>query len=549
MKLKLGVRLSEVGVVLALLSVFFILCVSSIALKTKTYDEKSHYHYGRQMLELNSDRFDDSKMPFSVINVVVQSGIMGILKTLKILEILPSNARFKEHLRLQAARVGTILFALILAFFVYRWSRELYGVPAGIFSLFLVVFSPNIIAHARLVTTDIYASGMLTISTFYFWKFLKYHGWRNAGMSAVTLGLAQLAKYTSVFLYLIYLVIVLARYWKLVVDAVLNNKMIRLLKWGLVCCGYLVFFLSVSILVINTGFLFNKSFIPIGNYHFKSSLMKHAQAVPVVDKIPVPVPYPYLQGLDWIKYRDDSGKGYGNIYLFGKLRSRGDKFDGFKGYYLFASLFKVPIATQIILILALANYLRRWKSYAFREDEQFLLIPVIFFTVYFNLFINAQIGLRHFLVVFPLMAVFCGSFFRDWKGFEKKRKVAIGVLMTWLIVSVMSYYPHFLSYFNELVWNRTRSYKLLADSNIDWGQNGWYLKRWAKRNKDAQVHPQEPAVGKIVVSVNNLVGVFSPERYAWLRDNFEPFDHIAYSFLVYDVQENHLREALKESEP
>ena len=173
----------------------------------------------------------------------------------------------------------------------------------------------------------------------------------------------------------------------------------------------------------------------------------------------------------------------------------------------------------------------------------------LFFTIYLNLFINAHIGLRHFLVVFPLIAVFGGSYFRDWKDFGKRKKVAVGVLMTWLVVSVLSYYPHFLSYFNELVWNRTRGYKLLADSNIDWGQNGWYLKRWAERNIDAQVHPRGPAAGKIVVSVNNVVGLFDPEQYAWLRDNFEPVDHIAYSYLVYDVQENRLRKARKESKP
>ena len=547
MKLKLGDRHTEVFVVAALLSVFFILCVSSIALKTKTYDEPSHYRYGKQLLDLNSDRFDDSKMPFSVINAVARHGIMSALEILK---IQPTNAaEFQDHLSIQTARVGTILFALILAFFVYRWSRELYGFPAGVFSLFLLVFSPNIIAHARLVTTDIYAAGMVTISAFYFWKFLEHHGWKNAGLSAVTLGLAQLAKYTCVFLYPIFLLVVIVRYWKTDADAVLSNKMMGISKRVLVCGGYLLFFLSVSIAVINMGFLFNKTFTPLRDYQLKSNLMKHVQAIPVVDNLPVPVPYPYLEGLDWVKYRDDTGKGYGNIYLFGKLRTPGADFKGFKGYYLFASLFKIPIAVQIILILALTNYLRRRKRYAFREDEQFLLIPVIIFTLYLNLSINAQIGLRHVLVVFPLMAVFCGSLFRDWKDFGKRRKVAIGVLMTWLVVSVMSYYPHFLSYFNELVWNRTRSYKLLADSNIDWGQNGWYLKRWAERHKDAQVHPQGPAPGKIVVSVNDIVGVFDPDRYGWLRDNFEPVDHIAYSYLVYDVQENQLRKARKESEP
>jgi hypothetical protein len=40
----------------------------------------------------------------------------------------------------------------------------------------------------------------------------------------------------------------------------------------------------------------------------------------------------------------------------------------------------------------------------------------------------------------------------------------------------------------------------------------------------------------IVVGVNNLVGVFGkPEQYAWLRDNFEPLDMIARTYLIYNI--------------
>ena len=42
--------------------------------------------------------------------------------------------------------------------------------------------------------------------------------------------------------------------------------------------------------------------------------------------------------------------------------------------------------------------------------------------------------------------------------------------------------------------------------------------------------------GRIVVPVNALVGVNRPpEEYRWLREHFTPVDHIAYSYLVYDV--------------
>jgi len=50
------------------------------------------------------------------------------------------------------------------------------------------------------------------------------------------------------------------------------------------------------------------------------------------------------------------------------------------------------------------------------------------------------------------------------------------------------------------------------------------------------VDPRKPQAGRIIVPVNALVGVNrSPEEYRWLREHFTPVDHVAYSYLVYDV--------------
>ncbi|MBU1627740.1 hypothetical protein KKB18_10265 [bacterium] len=117
-----------------------------------------------------------------------------------------------------------------------------------------------------------------------------------------------------------------------------------------------------------------------------------------------------------------------------------------------------------------------------------------------------------------------------------KSKTTIAALMIYLVISVLSYFPHYISYFNELVWDRKQAYKILADSNIDWGQNGWYLKQYKEKHPDAIVEPLSPKSGKIVVGVNQLVGAtVDPERYRWLRENFKPANHIAYSYLVYEI--------------
>ncbi|MDX1968249.1 MAG: hypothetical protein SFV23_13820, partial [Planctomycetaceae bacterium] len=52
------------------------------------------------------------------------------------------------------ARWACIPFALIGGYFAYRWSKDLYGPAAGLFSLWLWTFEPNLLAHAELITPD-----------------------------------------------------------------------------------------------------------------------------------------------------------------------------------------------------------------------------------------------------------------------------------------------------------------------------------------------------------------------------------------------------------
>ena len=95
--------------------------------------------------------------------------------------------------------------------------------------------------------------------------------------------------------------------------------------------------------------------------------------------IPIPVPYPFLQGLDRISFRESTGFGYGKIYLLGQLRTGA----GFKGYYFAASLYKVPIATQLVIIGSLVFYfIDRQRRGPFFKNEIFLLAPAFFFAMY-----------------------------------------------------------------------------------------------------------------------------------------------------------------------
>jgi len=69
--------------------------------------------------------------------------------------------------------------------------------------------------------------------------------------------------------------------------------------------------------------------------------------------------------------------------------------------------------------------------------------------------------------------------------FLKLKCTILGILILWQAVSVISIYPHFLAYFNELAGGPNQGYVYTVDSNLDWGQDLKRLAQWADKNLPA----------------------------------------------------------------
>lgn len=521
--LSLTARKAQNSIVLLLLAFFFLFSALSVQGKAETYDEPKHYRYGSNILNGDSTRFDDSKMPFSAWNALPA----------KIAEIAP----FLDKLylsRLITARLMTTLFSLLIAYVVFIWSRELYGFVPALISLGLYILDPNIIAHSQLITTDIYAAGMVLFSSYWLWKFANTRKPLDGLLLAFTLGLAQLAKYTAISLYPLFAVALLVYDWSRLSEIYKSRKWqeLKSLLWQY--AKYVLVAVLMGILIINIGFLFNRTFIPLGDYAFRSELLNSIQSK--ISSV-IPVPYPYLEGLDWIIQRERSHSGFGPVYLLGETRYN----QGFHGYYFVAFLLKVPVATQIILLFALVVYF--WDASRRRnliKNEWFLLWPIFFYAIYFNFFYRAQIGIRYFLIVFPLLYIFAGGLFKNWASIDWRKKAAAFALGMYLILSVLSYYPYYLSYFNEIVWDRKMAYQYLADSNLDWGQDEFIVDDYLAEHPEVRKAPKRPRLlnetTRYYVQANPLVGVTEhPDAYRWLRENFEPIDAIAPSCLLFEI--------------
>ena len=506
---------------LLLLIVFVLISISSSAKVSLTLDEYLHYQYGLRVLNGDSTRLDDSSMPISALNAL----------PVNLASFLPEGLLKVVLGRFAVARLVTIIVSMLVAYLVFTWSRSLYGFIPAIFSLLLYVFDPNIIAHSQLVTTDLYILGAVCLTFYRLWLFANQRSLKNGLLFLLAFGISQVIKYTAIALFPLCLITLLIYDWHVFRDSFTATDKLKLFFKKYI--GYILAAIAATVLIINVGFLFNRTFTRFGDYQFRSTPFLVLQKFAVLRQVPVPVPYPYLDGLDWVINTEQSGNRYGNLYLLGQL----SKQKGFAGYYFIASLLKVPIASQIVVVTSLVVYLiSKERNRNFLRNEVFLLVPIVFYTIYFNFFFNTQIGIRYYLVMFPLLYVFSGCLFIGWQGFPILGKALSVVLVVYLVASVLSYFPYYIPYFNEIVWDKTQTYKYLSDSNLDWGQGQIYLDEYLSEHPDAVYSPDHIQAGTLVVGGSDLVGILeNPDRYAWLRNHFEPVDTVAYTYFVYRV--------------
>jgi 4-amino-4-deoxy-L-arabinose transferase-like glycosyltransferase len=489
----------EVAGVALLMLALLALNAASILHKTATADELDHLHYGARVLGGDTTRIHDSKMPVTAFNALLfgEPSPMG------------------QPAALYRARLVTTLFSLLLGLLVWRWARSLYGPAAGLLTLGLWTFCPSVIAHSRLVTTDLYGALGFAATCYATWRYLRRPGWIRALAVGAALGFALVAKCTAVYL-LPALALVAVLQW-------------RRLPGARPLVAQLCLVTLATLLVVNSAFLFRGTFTPLQRYECRSALFQALQDGPIA-ALPIPLPRPWVEGVDWVRFRDRNGMWGEDVVVLG----RHSEFQGLPHTYLVVLLTKFPLAWLALLAAGLGVVARTGRRGWLHGDEAMLLIPALVLITALSLLTRAQLGVRHLLVVVPLLCVVAGATVRGWHALPRWRKAVVGGLAAWLLISTLSYHPHYIPYFNELVWDRTKAYRVLLDSNLDWGQDGWYVQQYLQDHPGVETDARFPFDGTYLVSANQVGGLADTKHYVWLQRH-DPVDHVGYSHLVYEI--------------
>jgi len=501
--------------VLVLFAVYLINGLIAIPRNSVTYDEMDHWSYGKRILMRKTDKiypFDDaSTMPISGINAlpraVQQLSNPGLLKT---------DGGFSDIMN---GRYVTLIVCLLTGFFIYTWSKQLFGEKGGVLSLFLFVFCPNLNGHAILLTTDAYTA-LFTISTaYYYWKFIKNSGWKFFLAFSISLAFAQIAKYSMIHLY-VFLAIV---------------SIFVLIKRKTIFTGFrrnfarLIVLKVIIIFIINLGFIFNHTGKSLDELKMTSQAFTNLQNS-FIGSIPLPVPEPYIVGLDQTTYMNELGAGDPNVsganYLLGEKRTA----TGFWYYYLVVFLFKTPLTALLLLIAAIIFLFVRKKKEGHPNTMLFLLGLVFYFFFVLGFQNNVQIGIRHVLMVYPLLYVL-GGFIVLLPFYQKRAKLFSSLAIIYSLATYYYFFPNLISYSNELIPIKKDAYKVMADSNLDFGQGGYALEKYLKSHPEVRIIGTKPEQGKFVIGVNDYLDLNGDHKYSWVYE-VKPDEQIDHCFLL-----------------
>lgn len=380
-----------------------------------------------------------------------------------------------------------VAWSVLGAWIVYRWARELWGPGAGLLGLTIWCFEPNILAHAHLVTPDLPSAVAGLLACYVFWHYLRQPTWARAVACGLLLGLAQLTKYTLLVLYFVWPLL-----WLFFRFARPNDRppLLRSALQGMSIAG-------LSLFVINLGYDFRDVARPLGEFQFisrmfageppaGSSRYEHGahgnrfRGTPL-GAVPVPFPADYLLGID-VQRRDFEELGKARpSYLAGEWKA-----GGWWYYYCYAAAVKVPVGFLCLALWGLALALCRPGDGVSAPNLLALGLPALAVLA----LVSSQTGfnhhLRYILPAFPFVIIVAARPAHGFRVGHWWRPAAVTGLLLWGVISSLRVYPHSLSYFNELAGGPEGGHRHLLDSNIDWGQDHYYLKEWLDDHPEAR---------------------------------------------------------------
>jgi len=505
--------------------------VGSAAALSHTFDEPHHLATGIEWWQFGTYRWWTENPPLPKVVSAIVPYLAGMrlparpvsldsrpwLAGIEMLEAAPSY----EH-ALMLARLGTagfLLLALGLTFALAGGRRRL---PSAFLATALVATYPPLLGHAGLTTTDVAAVATVLLFLFSLDRWADRPSLARAAQVGGGLALATLCKLTAPVLCVAVAVAWLgARRWAL--GAWTERQPAWRARLGQVGTGA-----AAAFMVVWAGYRFSVGRLddlPPMDYIGTPVLPAPGQRSALLAwfcRLRLPMPE-FWHGFLFLKAHDRHGHA---AYLLGRIRDRG----GFWDFYLVGLLLKSPLPFLLLLLACLPALLRPRRA---RLDARALgggLAALAVLALSTRLPVN--IGLRHLLIVVPLLAIFMAGCLTPWPAdlTGRPRSLAwsvLGALLAMGVVTVERARPQLMAYFNPLAGREPGG--ALVDSDLDWGQDFLLMKRELRARQIPSAHygffgtvnpcsPDGPSLLPLVPNVPVTGWVVLSEQF--FRSNF-----------------------------
>jgi hypothetical protein len=411
---------------------------------TPTYDEPSHLAAGMEWLDRGVYRYEAMHTPLARVAAALGPYLDGYhsqgLPDIKAEGLSILAQRGEPGRAIALARAGELPFLLLAILIVFAWTRSLAGDAAGLLAVLAFTSVPPVLAHSGLATTDAAAMATVGAALFALTRFLERPTPATTLVLGIAVGLALLAKLSALVFLPVAGGLVLAAW------LVTGNRVPSFARLS-ASVGLVAF------LIVWAGYRF--SVAPIWPH-----AASHASGpITVLKDIPYPAPE-FARGM--IQLRKSNAKGR-RSYLLGKPAMGG------RWYFFPVALgVKTPIPFLLLAAVGIAALLRKARQRPLAAAPPLAAAIVLGMAMPANL----NIGVRHILPLYPMLAVCAGiggeAIWR-WPRARVAGPLLAGGLTLWLIAESVIAHPDYLPYFNELAGRHPE--EILVDSDLDWGQD------------------------------------------------------------------------------
>jgi len=409
-------------------------------------------------------------------------------------------------------RLVVIFIGCFFLIFFYKVLKEIFNEKLALLGTILFIFEPNLLTHSHYNTTDFIFTALF-FGVIYLLKKEKY--WTS--ILPVSLGLLFATKvsgpvifFFTGFLLTLFSVSLRRRLWLDFSTSLETTK--KNIKRT-------VLFLLIFFVAFWASYLFKIG--PAISYQTEKAAKEYQYFIfenkPFWLKI-FNQPLPFIDYLATLKFGVQYQKAGFDAYFAGNHSKY-----GWWWYFPVVFLLKTPLPLLILFFTTMFSILRvspdlvgtsrevplklfstssnNKQSLLFSLDSSNNNLPTFFLTpilaiMFLSLFLRINQGLRHILLIYPfliIMAVF--GWKKLWRQGKKWHLVLCGLLI-WYIGRTIYFLPHPITFTNEFL-SPAKSYQVLTDSNLSWGQELIAIRGWLKSTNQ-----------QIIQSTNQQISLF-----------------------------------------